>query len=108
MPSRTRLSPALPGPLRKNPTRRQAMTQPRVLAVIPFSSDYEDGRLFVTGSNLDRDGVLQPWKAFADSMRSSGWIVDTADRLDRRSVSAWLHLDSAAPPPPEAQPARQS
>jgi Glycosyltransferase family 10 (fucosyltransferase) C-term len=82
------------------------MTQPKVLAVIPFSADYEDGRLFVTGSDLDRDGVLQPWAAFADSMRSSGWIVDTADRLDRRLVNAWLHLDSAAPPPPEAQPAR--
>jgi alpha(1,3/1,4) fucosyltransferase len=82
------------------------MTRPKVLAVIPFSWDYEDGRLFAAGSDLDRDGVLQPWVAFAHSMRSSGWVIDTADRLDRDAVSAWLHLDSAAPPPPEAQPAR--
>lgn len=82
------------------------MTRHKTLAVIPFSHDYDAGRLFVSGSPLDRDGSLQPWVALASVLRARGWKVDTSDRLDATSVTAWLHLDSTGPPPEVADPSR--
>ena len=82
------------------------MTDNKTLAVIPFASDYAGGRLFVSGSRLDRDGSLQPWVALAAAMASQGWTVDTWDRLDPTSVTAWLHLDAMSSPPEEADPSR--
>jgi hypothetical protein len=82
------------------------MTAPKVLAIVPFSADYNEGRLLVSGGPLDRDGSLVPWVTLASALTAGGWKVDTSDRLDPTEVSAWLHLDSTEPPPQTSNPAR--
>ncbi len=82
------------------------MTPSKALAVVPFSRDYEAGKLFVSGGALDRDGSLRPWVSLASALTNRGWAVDTSDRMDPAAVTAWLHLDSYRAPSPSADPAR--
>lgn len=82
------------------------LTARHTLAVVPFSQEFAGGRLFLTGTPPDRDGSLKPYAALAKRLRSTGWTVDTVDRLDAGTASAWLHLDSAGLPPTDSDPDR--
>lgn len=75
------------------------MTGDQLIAVVPFSAEYGNNRLFDLGGELNRDGCLIPWATLVGDLRSRGFTVVTSDLVGAREPVAWLHLDCFAPPP---------
>lgn len=76
------------------------------ISVVPFSREYERGRMFEVDTDLDRDGSMAPWSALRTRLAGMGWSIDTEDRLQHASPDVWIHLDAFGPIPARADPRR--